>query len=169
MMFSGGPHAWVVGLYIHNGKKAFEVMTEEDDHKLYAMNVATISGKSDFILMGPYYSPDAKVMKDASQGIGAWTMNSKGKVTAKNIIPGRAILPNTCRSAARARSTMWVSSFFIRYCKWPTAVSLRWAKVIRSRLAPKVWPAKVLSKPDVRQNEHQCFQSGDHRTAHFPF
>lgn len=83
MMFSGGPHAWVVGLYIHNGKKAFEVMTEEDDHKLYAMNVATISGKSDFILMGPYYSPDAKVMKDASQGIGAWTMNSKGKVTAK--------------------------------------------------------------------------------------
>ena len=34
-------------------------------------------------LMGPYYSPDAKVMKDASQGIGAWTMNSKGKVTAK--------------------------------------------------------------------------------------
>ena len=24
---------------------------------------------------------------------------------------------------------------------------------------------KSIIKPDVRQNEHQCFQSGDHRTA----
>lgn len=83
MMFSGGPHAWILGLNIHNGKKAFEVMTEEDDHKIVPMNIAPIAGKSEFLMMGPYYGPNDKVMKDPSQGIGAWSMNSKGVVTSK--------------------------------------------------------------------------------------
>lgn len=83
LMFSGGPHAWLLGINIHNGKKAFEVSTEEDDQKLLPMNIAPIRGSRNFLILGPYFSPNDNVVKDASKGIGAWTINNQGKVSAK--------------------------------------------------------------------------------------
>lgn len=83
MIGSGGPHSWLVGLNIFSGKKVFEISTEEEDYKFYPMNISTIRGSSNFLLMGTYFEPDGKVMKDASLGLAAWTFNSAGKVVAK--------------------------------------------------------------------------------------
>ncbi len=83
LMGSGGPHSWLLGLNIYNGKKVFEMSTEGEEYKFYPMNISAINGKTDFLLIGTYYGPNAKVMKDASLGLASWTMNNAGKILAK--------------------------------------------------------------------------------------
>ena len=83
MMGSGGPHSWLLGLNIFSGKKVFEMSTEEGEYKFYPMNISAINGKSDFLLVGTYYSSDSRIMKDASLGLASWTMNNAGKVLAQ--------------------------------------------------------------------------------------
>lgn len=83
MIGSGGPHSWLLGLNIFTGKKVFEISTEAEDYKFYPMNISPIRGSSNFLLMGTYFEPDGKVMKDASLGLAAWTFSSTGKVVAK--------------------------------------------------------------------------------------
>lgn len=57
--------------------------TEAEDYKFYPMNISTIAGASDILLLGTYYEPDGKVMKDASLGLAAWTISNTGKIMAK--------------------------------------------------------------------------------------
>lgn len=83
MIASGGPHSWLLALDIFTGKKAFEISTEGDDYKFFPMNLSTMNGKSDFVLLGTYYGSKDKVMKDASLGLASWTMNRSGKVLDK--------------------------------------------------------------------------------------
>ncbi|MBK7559079.1 MAG: hypothetical protein IPI54_12870 [Chitinophagaceae bacterium] len=82
-LMGGVPHSWLLGLNIYTGKKVFEVSTEAEDYKFYPMNISAIRGSSDFLLMGTYYEPDGKVMKDASLGLAAWVFNPQGKVVSK--------------------------------------------------------------------------------------
>ena len=82
-LMSGQPHSWLLGLDINTGKKTFEISTEAEDYKFYPMNTSTIAGSSDVLLLGTYYEPDGKVMKDASLGLAAWTISSDGKITSK--------------------------------------------------------------------------------------
>ncbi len=82
-LMGGTPHSWVLGLNIFTGKKVFEMSTEASDYKFFPMNISAIRGSSDFLLMGTYYEPDGKVMKDASLGLAAWTFNTSGKVMTK--------------------------------------------------------------------------------------
>jgi len=82
-LMGGTPHSWLLGLNIFTGKKVFEVSTEAEDYKFYPMNISAIRGSSDFLLMGTYYEPDGKVMKDASLGLAAWVFNPKGKAVSK--------------------------------------------------------------------------------------
>jgi hypothetical protein len=82
-LMGGSPHSWLLGLNIYTGKKVFEVSTEAEDYKFYPMNISPIRGSSDFLLMGTYYEPDGKVMKDASLGLAAWVFNPQGKVVTK--------------------------------------------------------------------------------------
>jgi hypothetical protein len=83
-ILGGKPHMWLLALNMFTGKKEFEMSTEnEGDYKFYPMNISTITGKRDFILMGTYYENDAKIAKDASLGLAIWTMDVKGKVIAK--------------------------------------------------------------------------------------
>lgn len=82
-LLTGQPHSWLLGLDINTGKKTFEISTEAEDYKFFPMNTSTIAGSSDILLLGTYYEPDGKVMKDASLGLAAWTVNSTGKIVAK--------------------------------------------------------------------------------------
>lgn len=83
-ILGGKPHSWLLGLNMFSGKKAFEVSTEkEGDFKFLPMNISTINGKSDYLVMGTYYDNDAKIIKDKSIGLACWTMNGSGKVLAK--------------------------------------------------------------------------------------
>jgi len=82
-MMSTTAHAWVIGLNIFTGKKQFEISTEVEDYKFYPMNIVPIKGKSEYLLLGTYYEPDGRVMKDASLGLAAWKLNTNGKIVSK--------------------------------------------------------------------------------------
>ena len=82
-IMTGKPHSWLLGLNIFTGKKIFEMSTEAEDYKFFPMNTSKIAGSPDILLLGTYYEPDGRVMKDASLGLAAWTLNSKGTITSK--------------------------------------------------------------------------------------
>ncbi len=82
-LLGGSPHSWLLGLNIYTGKKVFEISTEAEDYKFYPMNISAIRGSSNFLLMGTYYEPDGRVMKDASLGLATWVFNPAGKVVTK--------------------------------------------------------------------------------------
>lgn len=82
-LMSGSPHSWLLAINIFTGKKAFEISTEGEDYKFFPMNLSNINGSRDFLLLGTYYEPDGKIMKDASLGLAAWNLNSSGKVMHK--------------------------------------------------------------------------------------
>ena len=83
-LLGGNPHSWLLGLNMFTGRKTFEISTEkEGDYKFYPENISTIAGSNNFLLMGTYYDGDGKIMKDQSLGLGMWTMDTKGKITAK--------------------------------------------------------------------------------------
>ncbi len=82
-LMASNPHSWLLGLNIFNGKKAFEMSTEGEEYKFYPMNVSTINGKTEFLLLGTYYKPNSVIMQDASLGLASWTINSSGKILAK--------------------------------------------------------------------------------------
>ena len=83
-MLGGNPHSWLVALDMFSGRKVYEVSTEaENDYRFFPVNISTINGQSNYLLMGTYYDKDDNVMKRPSLGLAAWTMDSKGKVVAK--------------------------------------------------------------------------------------
>ena len=82
-LMTGQPHSWLLGLNIFSGKKIFEMSTEAEDYKFYPMNTSKIAGSPDILLLGTYYEPDGKVMKDASLGLAAWTISNTGKINSK--------------------------------------------------------------------------------------
>ncbi len=77
------PHSWIVGINIFSGKKVFEFSTEATDYKFFPMNISKVNGSSNFLLLGTYYEPDGRIMKDASLGLAAWTFNTQGKIVSK--------------------------------------------------------------------------------------
>ncbi len=56
-LLSGKPQSWLLGIYLHNGKKAFEFETNsKDKYSFFPMNVTKLEGNStllyqDLILM----------------------------------------------------------------------------------------------------------------------
>jgi hypothetical protein len=76
--------SYLLGIYLHNGKKAFEFETDREKYNFYPMNIAKFKNTNQYMLMGLYYDKDDKVNKDKSLGLGVWVMNNQGKViTAK--------------------------------------------------------------------------------------
>jgi len=70
----------LLGVYLHNGKKAFEFETNREKYNFHPMGISTIRNSSQFMLMGPYYDKDDRVMKGKSLGLGVWVMNNQGKI-----------------------------------------------------------------------------------------
>jgi hypothetical protein len=79
-VMSNKMESWLLGIYLHNGKKAFEFETDREKYNFYPMNVASLRNKNEFMLMGPYYDKDDRVVKDKSLGLGVWVMNNQGKI-----------------------------------------------------------------------------------------
>lgn len=75
--------SYLLGLNIFTGKKAFEISTEEDEYKLFPMNISTLTGKSDFMVLGTYYDKDDRIAADKTLGLGVFTIDGKGKITSK--------------------------------------------------------------------------------------
>jgi hypothetical protein len=80
-LMSNKMESWLLGLYLHNGKKAFEFETDKEKYNFFPMNVAAIRNSNEFMLMGPYYDKEDNVVKDKSKGLGVWVMNNQGKIT----------------------------------------------------------------------------------------
>ena len=79
--FSGKIQSWLLGINLTNGKKTFEFETNsKDKYAFFPMNVTQLAGTGNFALSGPYFDADARVLKDKSQGMGIWVMDSKGKL-----------------------------------------------------------------------------------------
>ena len=76
----------LLGVNLHNGRKAFEMRTQDKGYKMYPMNISPVAGTSNYIVMGPYFESDDRVLQDKSDGLGVWTMDSKGKVLASKYI-----------------------------------------------------------------------------------
>ena len=76
----------IVGLNLENGKKVFEIRTKDGAQQIYPMNLTSLTGNSNFILMGPYYNGDDNVTKDESLGLGIWIMNNQGKLIRSKYI-----------------------------------------------------------------------------------
>lgn len=72
--------SWLVGVYLHNGQKAFEFATEQEKYNFYPMNVSATRNSGSFILMGPYFEKDGQITKDKSLGLSVWNMDNRGNI-----------------------------------------------------------------------------------------
>jgi hypothetical protein len=83
-LMSNKMESYLLGINLHNGKKAFEFETDREKYNFYPMNIAKFQNTNQYMLMGPYFDKDDKVNKDKSLGLGVWVMNNQGQVvTAK--------------------------------------------------------------------------------------
>ena len=77
----GKLQSWLMGLNLYTGKRMFEFETNsKDKYAFFPMNVTQLQGTSNFALSGSYFDADARVLKDKSQGMGIWVMDSKGNL-----------------------------------------------------------------------------------------
>lgn len=81
-LLSNKMESYILGVNLHNGKKAFEFETDREKYNFYPMNIAKFKTTNNYMLMGPYYDKDDKVNKDKSLGLGVWVMNNQGQVVA---------------------------------------------------------------------------------------
>lgn len=72
--------AYLMGLYLHNGKVAFDFETDKDKFNFMPMNVSTINGTTNFLVLGSYFDKEDNVSKGKSLGLGMWLVNSQGKI-----------------------------------------------------------------------------------------
>jgi hypothetical protein len=80
-LLSGKVHSWLMGVYLHNGKKAFEFETNgREKYNFFPMNIAAVRNSGQFMLMGPYFDKDDRAMRDKSLGLGVWVMNNTGNI-----------------------------------------------------------------------------------------
>ena len=81
--FSTTIHSALLGLNIFTGKKEFELSTEFDDYNFHPMNISSIKGKADFMVMGTYGDVKDKAVGGKTLGLAVYMMNSKGTITSK--------------------------------------------------------------------------------------
>lgn len=85
-MMSKETESTLVGINLENGKKAFEVRTQDGNKALYPMNISQLNGRSEFLILGPYYNAGEKILQDKTEGLGVWMMNNQGKIVKSKYI-----------------------------------------------------------------------------------
>ena len=70
----------LIGLNLETGKKVFEVRTQDGKQALYPMNLTTMKGTNQFLIIGPYYPAAEKILQDKTEGLGIWLMDNSGKM-----------------------------------------------------------------------------------------
>lgn len=79
----GEPVSHLVGINFVTKKKDFEINFEAEKFKFVATNVMTTKGTNEIMLVGSYFDKDANIMKDFSQGLAIYTIDSKGNFISK--------------------------------------------------------------------------------------
>jgi hypothetical protein len=82
-LMSNNIQSWMLGINLYSGKKAFEISTEKEEYKFYPMNVSTLQGSSDYLVMGTYYDKDDRVVADKTLGLAIYVMNNRGEIKVK--------------------------------------------------------------------------------------
>ncbi|MBO9658865.1 MAG: hypothetical protein J7527_08565 [Chitinophagaceae bacterium] len=72
--------SFLMGLYLHSGKLAFDFETDKDKYNFLPMNISTINGTTNFLVMGSYCDKEDNISKGKSLGLGMWLVNSQGKI-----------------------------------------------------------------------------------------
>jgi hypothetical protein len=85
-MMSKEMESTLVGINLQNGRKTFEIRTQDKGNKVYPMNISTLQTGSGFLVMGPYFAADDRVLQDKSLGMAIWQMDSKGKIQSSKYI-----------------------------------------------------------------------------------
>jgi len=70
----------IIGLNLSNGRKAFELRTQDGRYRLYPMNISKLRDQNNFLVVGLYYEGSDRIVQDKSQGLGIWLINSQGKI-----------------------------------------------------------------------------------------
>lgn len=79
-LFTKKSSSYLTGLYLHNGKVAFDFETDKDKFNFMPMNISTINGTTNFLVMGSYCDKEDNISKGKSLGLGMWLVNSQGKI-----------------------------------------------------------------------------------------
>ncbi len=79
-MLSQKVHTLILGIYLDDGKKAFEFETDKDQYTFYPMNIGKLDQDNNLMLIGPYFHNGDNVIKDNSLGLGVWIINNQGKI-----------------------------------------------------------------------------------------
>lgn len=85
-MMSKETESSLLGISLETGKKVFEVRTQEGSKALYPMNISQMAGRSEFLVIGPYYNANDKILQDKTEGLGVWMMNNQGKIVKSKYI-----------------------------------------------------------------------------------
>jgi hypothetical protein len=72
--------SWLLGINLFTGRKAFEISTEKEEYKFFPMNISTVQGSTDYMVLGEYYDKDKTVVSDNTLGLAIWIMDNKGNV-----------------------------------------------------------------------------------------
>ena len=58
----------LLGINLENGRKVFEIRTQDGKHQLYPMNISVLRGgnSGQFMIVGPYYEGSDRVIQDKS-------------------------------------------------------------------------------------------------------
>ncbi len=70
----------LLGVDVNTGKKVFELDESVTKYKFMPLSISTLSGNGETLLMGNYYDKGDRVMKNNTLGIGAVTIDAKGKI-----------------------------------------------------------------------------------------
>lgn len=79
-MMSKEMESTLLGISLTNGRKVFEMRTQDGKHQLYPMNISTLKGGNTYLLIGPYFEGNDRVLQEKSDGLAVWEVNNQGKI-----------------------------------------------------------------------------------------
>ncbi|MHA4843916.1 DUF6770 family protein [Flavitalea antarctica] len=81
---SGSITSHLVGVNFVTRKLAFDIADNEgDEFKFVPTNIVHLKDDNRIMVMGNYFGQDAKIMKDHSEGIAVFEINTKGKILSR--------------------------------------------------------------------------------------
>jgi hypothetical protein len=75
--------AQLVGINFITRKKAFEIDREADQFKIVPSSISYLKEQGKIMVMGNYFQQDANIIKDHSEGLAIYEIDSKGKTISK--------------------------------------------------------------------------------------
>lgn len=79
-MMSKEMESSLLGISLASGRKVFEMRTQDGKNQLYPMNISTLKGGNTYLLIGPYFEGNDRVLQEKSDGLAVWEVNNQGKI-----------------------------------------------------------------------------------------